>query len=193
MTKIVAFAGSSRSGSYNKKLVAISAKAAESAGAEVSLLDLRDFPMPIFDEDYESEHGMPEYAGKFKQALVQSDGMLISSPEYNSGYSALLKNSLDWASRSESKDEPLLYAFSGKVAGLMSASPGPLGGLRGLVVLRMLLGNLGVSLLPRQITVPSAMDIFDDDGQLTDERRHKNVTRLGIELVELLGKLKHPE
>ncbi len=126
---------------------------AQSAGAEVTVVDLRDFPMPLFDEDLERDKGMPEAGGRLKKLLIEHDGFLISAPEYNSSITGVLKNSIDWASRS-APGERALAAFQGKFAALMSASPGALGGLRGLVHLRSILGNIGVFLLPDQIAVP---------------------------------------
>ena len=142
--RILAFAGSTRKDSYNKKLRRIAAKAAEECGAEVTLVDLKDLPMPLFDEDLERETGMPESAAKLKALMVESDGFLIASPEYNSSITAVLKNAIDWVSRPV-PNEPSLLAFMGKTAILMSASPGNLGGLRGLVHLRAILGNIGVA------------------------------------------------
>ncbi len=189
MTKILAFAGSSRKDSVNKKLVAIAAKAAEQAGASVTLIDLADYPMPIFDQDLESEQGMPEKAHDFKQLLIEHDGFLIASPEYNSAFSPLLKNVIDWASRAESKDEPPLQAYRGKYASIMATSPGALGGIRGLVFLRMLLGNIGVTVLPEQQTIPQAFKAFSDNGTLTDDTKQQAVEKLGINLVQLINKL----
>ncbi|WP_423910285.1 NADPH-dependent FMN reductase [Candidatus Spongiihabitans sp.] len=189
MTKILAFAGSSRTDSFNRKLIAIAAQGAQQADAEVTLIDLRDYPMPIFDQDYETHQGMPEKARQFKHHLMHSDGVLISSPEYNSGYSGLLKNCIDWASRSEAPDEKSLVAFSGKCVSLMSASPGGFGGLRGLVSLRMLLGNLGMTVLPDQVTVSNAMKAFNQEGQLVDQKQQQAIINLGINLVATLNKL----
>ena len=184
MSKILAFAGSSRKDSFNKKLVSISAAGARSAGAEVRVIDLADFPMPIFNQDLEAAEGMPEKAGEFKKLMVAHDGFLIASPEYNSSFSPLLKNAIGWASRAESEDEPSLVAFRGKKAVLMAASPGGYGGLRGLVPLRMLLGNLGVFLLPDQVAVSHAFQAFDKNGSLVDEKQQKAVFNLGVRLAE---------
>ena len=153
--KILAFAGSTRSGSFNKKLIRLAADDARAAGAEVTLIDLRDFPMPLFDGDLEEKEGLPENAKKLKSLMRANDGFLISSPEYNSSVSGVLKNAIDWASREETDDEPPLVCFRGKVAALLSASPGGLGGLRGLVILRSILGNIGVIVLPDQLAVSS--------------------------------------
>lgn len=186
--KILAFAGSTRSGSYNKQLARVAADAARAAGAEVTLVDLRDFPLPLFDEDLESEHGLPDNAKTLKALFRDHDAFLIASPEYNSSITAVLKNALDWASRGESDDEPALSAYRGKAAALLSASPGALGGLRGLVHLRAILGNIGVIVLPDQVALPKAHEAIDAAGQLKDERPAKQVTALAQKLVSFLNK-----
>ena len=189
-SKIVAFAGSTRTGSFNKKLVALAADAARGAGATVTVIDLRDLALPLFDGDLEDASGLPEGAKKFKTLLRESDGFLIASPEYNSSVTAALKNAIDWASRSASDDEPPLAAFRGKVAALCSASPGALGGLRGLVHLRAILGNIGVVVLPDQVCISAAHEAFDEAGKLKDERKSKQVSALARGLVDFLAKLK---
>jgi NAD(P)H-dependent FMN reductase len=188
--KIVAFAGSLRSGSFNKKLLALAADAARAAGAEVTVVDLRELALPLFDQDLEDASGLPEGAKKFKALLRASDGFLIASPEYNSSVTAALKNAIDWASRAESDDEPSLVAYKGKVAALFAASPGALGGLRGLVTLRSILANIGVLVLPDQVAISKAHEAFDDAGKLKDERKAKQVAALAKSLVETLRKLK---
>ncbi len=188
--KIVALAGSLRTGSFNKKLLAIAAEAARTAGAEVTVVDLRELALPLFDQDIEDTTGLPEGAKKLKELLRASDGFIIASPEYNSSIAAPLKNAIDWVSRSESDDEPSLVAYRGKVAAVCSASPGALGGLRGLVTLRSILGNIGVLVLPDQVCISTAHEAFDDAGKLKDERKIKQVTKLASSLVQLAGKLK---
>jgi len=186
--RILTFAGSTRKDSYNKKLARIAVKAAEECGAEVTLVDLKDLPMPLFDEDLEREAGMPESAAKLKALMVEHDAFLIASPEYNSSITAVLKNAIDWVSRPV-PNEPSLVAFKGKTAVLMSASPGNLGGLRGLVHLRAILGNIGVLVLPDQIAVPKAYEAFDSDGRLKDAKQQAVVEDLGKKLAETVRKL----
>src|ERR1700690_2177036 len=111
--KILAFAGSTRKESFNKKLVKVAADAARAAGAEVTYLDLKDIPMPLYDGDLETEQGLPENAKKFKAMLLAHDGLLISAPEYNSSISGVLKNAIDWASRPAPGEAPLA-CFAGK-------------------------------------------------------------------------------
>ncbi len=188
MPKILAFAGSSRRDSFNKKLLRIAAEGARDAGAAVEVIDLLDFPMPIFNQDLESAEGMPEKAREFKKMMVEHDGFLIASPEYNSSFSPLLKNAIDWASRAESEGEVPLQAFRGKTAVLMAASPGSYGGMRGLIVLRMLLSSLGLILLPEQAAVPFAFRAFDESGGLVDDKQHGEVLALGRRLAESIAR-----
>jgi len=186
--RILAFAGSTRSDSFNKKLVRIAAEGARTAGAVVTTVDLRDLPMPLFDEDLEAKDGMPAGGRKFKDLLLAHDGLLIASPEYNSSIPAVLKNAIDWASRREQGEAPLA-CFQGKTALIMSASPGTLGGLRGLVVLRMLLGNIQVNVLPEQKAIARAHEVMTRDGRLADARQEEAVKALGARLAEVLVKL----
>lgn len=188
--KILAFAGSLRTDSYNKKLIKIAVKGAENAGGEVTLVELNQFPMPIYNQDIEDQEGLPQTALKFKELLLKSDGLMIASPEYNSSLPGVLKNAIDWASRKSSPDEQELSCFVGKVAVLMSASPGALGGLRMLVHLRAMLENINVLVLPQQKTIPSAMNAFSPDGSLKEESQQRTVEKLGERLVEILIKLK---
>ena len=133
MPKILAFAGSSRKESWNKKLINIAVQGAEEAGATVTVIDLSDYPMPIFNQDLEAEKGLPESTGKLKRLMMEHDAFMIASPEYNSAFTPLLKNVINWVSRAESEDEPPLAAYRNKVVAIMSTSLGALGGLRGLV------------------------------------------------------------
>ncbi|MBX2810000.1 MAG: NAD(P)H-dependent oxidoreductase [Cellvibrionaceae bacterium] len=188
MAKILAFAGSARKASFNKKLVALAAAAAQQAGAQVTLIDMADYPMPLFDEDLEASEGMPASARAFKQLLADHQGFLIASPEYNSAFSPLLKNALDWASRPVSQEAPGVNPYRGKYASIMATSPGALGGMRGLVFVRMLLGNLGMTVLPDQLAVPNAFEAFAEDGALVDAALQAKVQGLGASLSAELGK-----
>jgi len=186
---ILAFGGSLRRDSVNQKLAAIAAEGAREAGAEVTLISLRDFPMPLFDQDYEAEHGMHPEAKRLKDLFLGHQGLIIASPEYNSSYSAVLKNAIDWVSRVDHEGEAPISALAGKSAVIMAASPGGLGGLRGLVPLRMMLGNLGITILPDQIAIPSAFNTFGPDGQLVDPKQETAVKALGTKLATQLKKV----
>ena len=186
--KILAFAGSSRQDSFNKKLVKIAAEGARLAGAEVTYLDFKDLPMPLFDEDLEAEAGIPENVKTFKALMKAHQGLLIACPEYNSSITPLLKNAIDWASRPE-PGEPGLACFRDKVAVIMSVSPGAFGGLRGLVHVRAILGNIGVLVLPNQKGIAKAHEAFDENGQLKDKQQQQEIHQLGNKLATVIAKL----
>ena len=187
--KILVFGGSLRRDSFNQKLAVIAAEGAREAGAEVTLIALRDFALPVFDQDLEDADGKPEQAVRLKAMFLEHDGLIIASPEYNSSITAALKNAIDWVSRADSDDEPPLSALSGKTAVLCSASPGALGGLRGLVHLRSILGNIGITVLPDQVAVGGAYQAFNAEGALTDEKQAAKVKGLGAALTRHLSKL----
>lgn len=188
--KILAFAGSAREASYNKLLVKIAAEGARAAGAEVTYLDLRDLPIPLFDEDLEAKEGIPENARKLKELMMAHQGLLIASPEYNGSITAVLKNAIDWASRPLPGEPPLaLSCFRDKVAALMSASPGGLGGLRGLNHVRSILTGVGVLVLPDQRSISKAYEAFDADGRLKEPQQQAAVEQLGSKLATVIAKL----
>jgi len=186
--KIIAFAGSTRKESNNKKLVKIAAEGAKEANAEVIYIDLEDYPLPLFDEDLEKSEGLPENGRKLKDLFLEHNGLLISSPEYNSSYSGVFKNTIDWLSRPV-EGFPPLECFADKVAVLMAASPGSLGGLRGLVHVRSLLGNIKVTVLPDQIALISAGSAFENETTLKDAKMHDRIKELGKKLTETINKL----
>lgn len=187
-TKVLAFAGSTRTESFNKRLVAAAAEMAEQHRAEVTRIDLRDFPLPLYDGDLEDADGIPEEAMKLYELLKSHHAILLASPEYNSSISAVLKNAIDWVSRPREGEAPLA-AFSGKVAGLLSASPGQLGGLRGLVHVRAILGNIGVLVIPEQVAVGQAHEAFSPDGELKDEKLAARVESMVASLVSTTARL----
>ncbi|MBI3260657.1 MAG: NAD(P)H-dependent oxidoreductase [Ignavibacteriae bacterium] len=186
--KILAFSGSLRRDSYNKQLVDIASEGARKAGAEVTIIELRDYPMPFYDGDLQEHEGFPEGAGKFRQLMVEHHGFLIASPEYNMSMTAALKNAIDWASRAAS-GEAARIAFKGKVAALMTTSTGYFGGIRGLSHLRLVLESCGTMVLPEQIAVPKASGAFSLEGRLSDGKQHDTVEKLGANVAILLKKL----
>lgn len=188
--KILAFAGSLREGSYNKKLVKVAIRGAEEAGAEVTYIDLKDYPLPVYDQEIEDREGLPENALKLKELMLKHDGFLISCPEYNSSMPAAFKNAIDWASRQATPDEVYLCCFIGKVVSLMSASPGQLGGMRSLVHVRAMFGNIYSIVLPNQKSISQADKAFDPSGDLKDSKQQADVIGLGKQLAEFLVKYK---
>lgn len=186
--KILAFAGSTREGSWNKKLVKIAARFAEEKKIELTVLDLKDYPLPLYDEDLEKKEGAPAHAHTLRNLFYSHQALLIASPEYNSSVSGVLKNALDWISRSEA-GKPDLSPFEGKVAALASASPGALGGMRGLVHLRSILGNMKVLVLPDQVCVPKANEAFDSQGQLKEQKLQEAMEKLVEALHDVAAKI----
>ena len=190
MTKLIFLSGSTRNGSVNTKLAKYAANHAKHLGADADFIDLNDFPMPIYNGDLEEKEGIPENVLKLRKQFIECDGFFIASPEYNGSFSALLKNTIDWMSRPAEEEEKPLIAFGGKVAAISAASPGGLGGLRGLVPLRMLLGNIGVTVVPSQTAIGGAMKVFDDNGDITDERQASMVQNTVKQLVDTATSLK---
>ena len=191
--RILVFAGSARRGSLNKQLARVAAKAAEAAGGEVTFVDLDDFPMPVYHGDLEAAEGLPEHARRLRAIFLAHDGLLIASPENNQSVSSLLKNTLDWLSRSigDGKGENSgLAPYKGKLAGLLAASPGQFGGVRGLPHLRQILSSLGVTVLGAQVGIARADQAFDERGGLKDPHHVKAVETLAKAVVETAGKLR---
>ncbi len=187
--RILAFSGSLRRESFNHRLIEVAAKCAAAAGAQTTVVRLADFALPVFNEDDEAKTGLPAGAVRLKQLFSEHDALLIASPEYNSGYTAALKNALDWVSRPAQGEAPL-GGFKGKAAGLLAASPGALGGLRGLVGLRMLLANLGVLVVTEQFALSKAHEAFAADGGLVDARAKASAESVALAVVGLARKLR---
>lgn len=186
--KFLVFAGSTRQGSFNKKLARLAETVIRTHTNQVTYLDLKDLPMPLYDGDLEEQEGIPENAMKFRELLKDHRGFLICSPEYNSSISGVLKNVIDWASR-PIPNEANLVCFTGKVISLMSASPGKLGGLRGLVTVRSILGNIGSIVLPDQLAIPGADKAFNEQGFLVDTGLQEVLNKICESLVNIVKKI----
>ena len=175
--QLLIFAGSTRQQSFNRKLAHATADIARDAGASVTVLELSDFDIPLYNADLEAE-GTPADVVRLKQALLDHPAWIICSPEYNGSYTALLKNTLDWASspvKNHAYWSDSSKPFAGKVVGLLSASPGALGGLRSLSHLSPLLLNLQCWLCPQQFALGRAGSAFDAQGQLQDATHQASV------------------
>lgn len=183
--RVLVFAGSARRESLNKKLSQVAARQAEKAGLAVTWIDLRDYPLPLYDGDLEAEQGIPDNARKLRDLFLSHQGLIVASPEYNSFITPLLKNTLDWISRRDGSIDGLT-AFRNKVGLVLSASPGAFGGMRSLALIRQLLSHLGVTVLPEQLALPRAHEAFADDGSLKDaqmlQRLDDMVQRLALVL-----------
>lgn len=185
--KILAFAGSTRRDSFNKRLLQVGINVAEAQGADVTMVDFIDYPMPLFNEDEEQALGLPTSVLQFKGLLRRHHGLLLACPEYNSSITPLLKNALDWASRPEPGQNS--SCFTGKTAALLATSPGALGGLRGLVHVRSILTTLGVLVIPEQRAIPHAAEAFDSLGHLTASSHQQAVEKVVGALVQVTGKI----
>lgn len=186
--KVLCFAGANRAASYNKQLVCAAHAAVVAAGAEATLLDLRDYPLPLYDGDLEVAEGVPENALRLKTLFKAHQALLIAAPEYNSSITPLLKNTLDWISR-EHQGESGRVPYAGKVAALVAASTGTLGGLRGLFHVRQILTTLGVLVLPEQMPLSKAHEAFDADGRLQDARQQSTLENIAQKLVGVTARL----
>ena len=169
--KNLAFAGSTRTESFNKKLIRIGADAARAEGAEVTLIDLRDFPMPLYDGDLESKSGPPNNAVKLKQLISAHQGVFIASPEYNASLTPLIKNTIDWISVVRERGEAQLAVFQNRVFALGGASPRRSGATYSLLALRQVLTvGCRALVIAEQVTIPNAEQAFDEMDELKDTR-----------------------
>jgi chromate reductase, NAD(P)H dehydrogenase (quinone) len=188
--KILAFAGSIRTRSLNARLAALAAKEFARADADVTLISLADYPLPLYDGDLEIESGPPENAVKLKRMFSLHRGVFIASPEYNASITPLLKNAIDWVSRVREGKEPPLAAFKGRAFALGAASNGTYGGMRSLLALRHVLElGCGALVIPEQIAVREASRAFDHMDELEDERAKHLLQTLVHRLVELARRL----
>ncbi len=185
--RILVFAGSIRTGSFNARLAAIAAKELALAGAEVTHISLQDYPLPIYDGDLEASSGAPDNAVKLKRMMMVHQGVFIASPEYNASVAPLLKNTLDWISRVREGKEPPLAAYKNRVFALGGASNGQYGAMRSLLALRQVLEiGCGALVSPEQIAVNRAADAYDEMDQFKDEQtaaRLRNVVRRLIDMA----------
>ena len=192
MAKLLFLAGSARKDSINKKLAQAAAQTAKTLGAEATFIDLADYEMPLYNQDSEAANGLPESVKALKKVFQEHDGVFIASPEYNGGFSALLKNTMDWVSRKETPEEGFLSAYQGKVFALGCASPGAAGGVRGLMLLRGMITNMGFMTVPAQATIGGcSADSFTTEGLLQNEDQSnllKNVVTKLIDVTNALNK-----
>jgi NAD(P)H-dependent FMN reductase len=186
--RILVIAGSTRTGALSKKLAGAAIRSVEQAGASATFVDLRDYPMPLYDGDLEAAGGLPEQAIRLRELMQQHDALLIATPEYNSSIPAVLKNALDWLSRPHAA-EPGVSPYRNKVAGLLSSSPGALGGMRGLVHLRQILQNVGCLAISEQFALGNAGSAFAADGSLAEARQAEGVASVVRRLIDVTARL----
>jgi NAD(P)H-dependent FMN reductase len=183
--RILVFAGSIRTGSYNARLAALAAKELALTGAEVTRISLEDYPLPIYNGDDEVERGPPANARNLKVMMAEHHGVFIASPEYNASVTPLLKNTIDWVSRVRERGEPPLAVFKDRAFALGGASDGVFGALRSLMALRQVLElGCGALVLPEQITVFRASEAFDEMDNLKEERAAASLKRVVARLAD---------
>lgn len=175
---VCAFAGSLRTGSYNRSLVRAARELAP-MDMEVEIFD-RMAEIPLYNADVEAE-GDPEAVTALKRAIGEADALLIATPEYNHGVPAVTKNAVDWASR-----PPRPHVLDGKPTAIMGASPGGFGTVRSQTTLRASLTAVNAPTVRHpQVHVSRAADRFDDEGRLTDPATRERL----VELLEALADL----
>ena len=187
-TRLLVFSGSLRQASCNHAIAMIASNGAKAAGADVTVLRLADHPLPLYNQDMEAQDGMPEEARKLKQLFREHDGFIIGCPEYNSSFTAAFKNVIDWVSRPE-EGYPPLDGFKGKVAGILSCSPGRLGGVKVLSSVRSVLSSIGVIVVPNKVGVPNIHETLAD-GQLSDETMQAAVEGVGRAVADMAACLR---
>ena len=188
--KLVVFGASVRHESFNRRLAAAAGRIATQMGADVLSLELAAYPLPIYDGDLEADLGLPEKVQTLKKIFTERDGFIVASPEYNGSLSPLLKNMIDWMSR-QGEDAESMLPFRGKIAGLLAASPGRLGGIRGLAEVRRVLSNIGTHVEPSQFALHGAGHAFDDDDSgLADEAHSEGVGRVVSAVIETAARLR---
>lgn len=183
--RILIFAGSNRAGAFSGKLAAAAALELGKIGADVTKISLVDYPLPIFDQDLEKEKGIPENAYRLARLFAAHDGIVMCSPEYNASIPPLLKNTLDWVSRISKDNAKPLKPYMGKIAGLCSSSDGAFAGIRGLIHLRAITVNLGMTVISDQCSVPHASEAFDENGQLTNPRSVSALTKFSNSMISM--------
>jgi chromate reductase, NAD(P)H dehydrogenase (quinone) len=187
--RILALSGSPRRESLNDRLLDIAANGARDAGAEVTTIQLIDFALPVYDVEWETQHGLPEPARTLQTLVSEHHGLLIATPEQNGGYTALLKNGIDWISRRDDSDPSRPLSLSGKTAALISASSGSTGGWRAQLALQMVLNRLGVFVLPTSFVLPEAHLAFAPNGKLRDATTAAAARHVGESLVRIAALL----
>jgi NAD(P)H-dependent FMN reductase len=189
MTKLLCIPGSTRTEAFSKRLARAAGALAAAGGAEPTCIDLRDFPLPLYDGDLEAANGLPEAAVRLRAVVRQHDALLVVTPEYNASLPAVLKNALDWLSRPHAA-EPGVAVFRDRVAGILGSSPGALGGQRALVHLRQVLMNLGCLVVTEQFALGNAATAFGPDGALVDGKQAAAVQKVVQRVLHVADRLR---
>jgi chromate reductase len=184
--RILVFAGSIRTSAFSGKLAAVAAKELALNDADVTIISLVDYPLPIYDGEFEKDKGVPENARQLARQIAAHQGVFIATPEYNNSLPPLLTNTIAWISRIKGTE----IAYRRRVYGLGSTAPGPIGGARALIDLRKIaIAGLGAIVIPEKIEVPVAGEAFDESGNLAAEEPAYFLKSLCKNLVEMAGRL----
>ncbi len=188
---LLALCGSTRDSSINRRILHIMAHGAEEAGARVTHVDLRAYPLPLYEGDLEADRGLPPGAAALQILFADHQGLLLASPEYNGFFTPLVKNTLDWVSRPlpDGSGRPGTVHCQNMPAGIASASPGALGGIRSLQHTRLYLANLGFLVVAGQVGVAHAGQAFDDQGHLVNRELHRRTQSIGASVARLAATL----
>ena len=181
--KILTIPGSLRKGSYNRKLIALANESLARSGVEVDAIDLKEFPMPPYDGDLEDTEGLPDAAAKLQARVATAHGIILASPEYNSGIPGTLKNVIDWTTRGSNP-------WSGKVVGLMGATPNEWGTTRMMPSLRQVFSNLGALVIPQQVNIRRAGEVWNESGELLDAKARERVENFVGKFLDYAGRLR---
>jgi chromate reductase len=180
---VLAFAGSLRTESFNRKALQIAKHIASELGANVKEIDLKTLALPMFDADLRTQ-GFPKSVLTLKHEIESADMLLIATPEYNHSIPGPLKNAIDWAS---DKTNP----FERKAAAIFGASTGLYGTMRAQLHLRQILAALGVELVPQpQVYIRLAGNAFLPDGSLADSQINLQLRKLIEETIILVRRKK---
>lgn len=177
--RIAAFASSNRRGSLNRRLLdrAVAAlEGAEGIDAAVDVIDLRQYPLPLYDADQQARDGVPAAAHELHDRIAAADALVVANPEYNGGYPALFKNLVDWVTRVD------MLVFHPRYVGLLAATPGKGGGARSIEHTQSLLTNIFVTTHERPFALPAANDALTEDGWAD----HEEADRLAAWAEEFL-------
>ncbi len=188
--RLLMLCGSLRAESLNRKAVEIAARAAEAAGAVIDRTAPKDLALPLYDQDDEAASGFPDAVLKLRERMQAADGFLVACPEFNGTMTAAMKNAIDWASRPR-EGEAQLACFRGKTAGLVAASPGKLGGIRGLPETRRVLSGIGVHVIAGDFALGNAHEMFDDQGNCKDDGVRAGIENVGTTLAKLTAAIKN--
>ncbi|MBY3422505.1 NADPH-dependent FMN reductase [Rhizobium laguerreae] len=186
--RVLAFSGSARKGSWNSLLLSIAADAMRSHGVSVSEISLRDHALPLYDGDLEETEGVPQNAFELRRLIHEHDGLLIACPEYNGSVTPLLKNALDWCSRSGDGLDGL-EPFQLKPVLIVGTSIGPFGALRAIGHLRAIMSKMGAVVVPEDLALPNAQAAFQSRA-LADRNMDDVIRALTCRLAEHLPGLK---